>query len=39
VAVNTSPRYQRGEASLESGGHGWEFFNAHGFRIGALEGW
>jgi hypothetical protein len=37
VAVKTYPRYERDEASLQNDGQSWEFFDAYGFRVDALE--
>jgi hypothetical protein len=37
VAVKTYPRYERDEASLHNDGQSWEFFDAEGFRVDALE--
>jgi hypothetical protein len=37
VAVTTYPRYERDEASLQNDGQSWEFFDAYGVRVDALE--
>ena len=37
MPVKTHPRYQLDEASLQNHGQSWEFYDAYGFRLYALD--